>query len=191
MRGRYFGRYFHYQCFASSYKSLSASELPKGLDWLMKKADAFYHIALYDLDHFLLELVNLFPLAERPIPTVAMASMTLQREIFLYERSVVCDYHGTIECTDCAPAIAQRQAFTICDFGCQARRPAGALPAPSRPPFSTAEKCKTCLSFKGQRSRLVESFNIFTGCRCQASCRFCYLFSYEFLLHARGGDHGS
>ena len=27
---------------------------PKGLDWLMKKADAFYHIALYDLDHLLL-----------------------------------------------------------------------------------------------------------------------------------------
>ena len=52
----------------------------------MKKADAFYHFALYDLDVFLLELVNLFPLAERQIPTVAMASMILQREIFLYER---------------------------------------------------------------------------------------------------------
>jgi len=91
----------------------------KGLEWIMKKADAFYHFALYDLDHFLLELVNLFPLAERQIPTVAMASMSLQREIFLYERSVVCDYHGQIECTVCAPAIAQRQAFTVCDFGCQ------------------------------------------------------------------------
>ena len=34
-------------------------------------------------------------------------------------RSVVCDYHGEIECTVCAPAIAQRQAFTVCDFGCQ------------------------------------------------------------------------
>ena len=34
-------------------------------------------------------------------------------------RSVVCDYHGHIECTVCAPAIAQRQAFTVCDFGCQ------------------------------------------------------------------------
>ena len=55
----------------------------------MKKADAFYHFALYDLDHFLLELVNLFPLAERQIPTVAMASMSLQREIFLYERWVL------------------------------------------------------------------------------------------------------
>ena len=50
-----------------------------------------------------------------------MASMTLQREIFLYERSVVCDYHGQVECTVCAPAIAQRQAFTLCDFGCQER----------------------------------------------------------------------
>ena len=55
----------------------------------MKKADTFYHFALYDLDHLLLELVNLFPLAERQIPTVAMASMILQREIFLYERWVI------------------------------------------------------------------------------------------------------
>ena len=62
----------------------------KGLDWIMKKADTFYHFALYDLDHLLLELVNLFPLAERQIPTVAMASMILQREIFLYERWVIC-----------------------------------------------------------------------------------------------------
>ena len=52
----------------------------------MKKADAYYHFALYDLDHLLLELVNLFPLAERQIPSVAMASMELKREIFLYER---------------------------------------------------------------------------------------------------------
>ena len=93
----------------------------KGLDWIMKKADAYYHFALYDLDHLLLELVNLFPLplAERQIPSVAMASMELKREIFLYERSVVCDFHGQIECTVCAPAIAQRQAFIVCDFGCQ------------------------------------------------------------------------
>ena len=60
----------------------------KGLDWIMKKADTYYHFALYDLDHLLLELVNLFPLplAERQIPSVAMASMELKREIFLYER---------------------------------------------------------------------------------------------------------
>ena len=37
----------------------------------------------------------------------------------LHFRSVVCDYHGQIECTVCAPAIAQRQAFIVCDFGCQ------------------------------------------------------------------------
>ena len=66
-------------CLMSSFPS-------KGLDWIMKKADAYYHFALYDLDHLLLELVNLFPLAERKIPSVAMASMELKREIFLYER---------------------------------------------------------------------------------------------------------
>ena len=130
------------------------------LDWLQEKSASgqVARLQLYSLPCLLFHLVRVGREVQGglQVPTINIAEVQLDRDVFLYTPGVACTWHEEHdEPVHCSVGIVRRWAYILLHLSCP-RHHLDLLPGshlPSAPPRSTAGSSKTSVSSSTDRAK--------------------------------------